>query len=361
MSEPTSTWSIDLANLVAPISSQTPTGESLRYDSVYDRIREARRADDPSLAQGVWATALKQADWQAVEQLCLTALSTQSKDLQIAAWLLEAWCHLYGLVGVTTGLQLISQLCETYWATLHPALAGDNTARLAPLHWLNEKLALKLKQIPVTQPRTNDAAVYTWVDRENAFRLEKLAKNNANLLQTANQNGTVTPARFRESTMLSPSGFYQELSAQLNAAIGATQTLQAGLVAHCGEAAPSLSQFEGVLREMQRMSNTILTERNQDAAADPPQGPPKSRGKAKQKSPAAVAIGSRDEAYQMLAEIAEYLIRVEPHSPAPYLIKRVVAWGSMSLTDLLLELVQSSNDRHAIFALLGIKEGGDAA
>lgn len=362
MSELTSTWSVDLTKLIAPLSSQAPTGEALRYATVYDRIREARREDDPSLAQGVWERALKQADWSAVEQLCLEALTTQSKDLQIAAWLLEAWCHLQGVVGVVTGLQLITQLCDAYWATLHPALTGDNSARLAPLYWLNEKLALTLKQIPMTQPRTNDAGIYTWIDRENALRLDKLAKKNANLLQTANSAGAVTLARFRESVMLSPSEFYLELNEQLNAASAATQALQTCLEAQCGATAPTLSQFAGVLREMQQMTNNVLTERNQgESAADQPQGQPKSRGKAKQKSPGAVLINSRDEAYQMLAEIAEYLIRVEPHSPAPYLIKRVVAWGSMSLTDLLLELVQSSNDRHAIFALLGIKEGGDAA
>ena len=64
---------------------------------------------------------------------------------------------------------------------------------------------------------------------------------------------------------------------------------------------------------------------------------------------------SRAQAYQRLIEAADYLLRTEPHSPTPYLVKRAVAWGSMSLTDLLSEIVNSPGDLQAIFSLLGIR------
>jgi type VI secretion system protein ImpA len=50
-------------------------------------------------------------------------------------------------------------------------------------------------------------------------------------------------------------------------------------------------------------------------------------------------IRSRAEAYRRLAEVADYLIRTEPHSPAPYLIRRAISWGGMTLEQLLPELV----------------------
>ena len=52
-------------------------------------------------------------------------------------------------------------------------------------------------------------------------------------------------------------------------------------------------------------------------------------------------IRSRAEAYRRLAEAADYLIRTEPHSPTPYLIKRAISWGGMTLEQLLPELVPS--------------------
>src|SRR5262245_66011336 len=95
---------IDLELLLQPISRERPAGESLRYDSTYDRIQEARREDDQRLSQGIYQTGLKRADWEADEAICLEALEKRSKDLQSAGWLLEAWLHLKGFRGSAAGL-----------------------------------------------------------------------------------------------------------------------------------------------------------------------------------------------------------------------------------------------------------------
>jgi type VI secretion system protein ImpA len=71
---------------------------------------------------------------------------------------------------------------------------------------------------------------------------------------------------------------------------------------------------------------------------------------------ARVTIRSRDEAYALLSSIADYLMRVEPHSPAPYLVKRAVTWGSMPLASLLQELVGENRELLEIYQLLGMGE-----
>lgn len=71
------------------------------------------------------------------------------------------------------------------------------------------------------------------------------------------------------------------------------------------------------------------------------------------------SIESRDEAYRMLESIADYLMKTEPHSPTPYLIKRAVTWGRMSLVDLMLEVVREEGDMTRYLSLLGIKEGSE--
>jgi predicted component of type VI protein secretion system len=63
-------------------------------------------------------------------------------------------------------------------------------------------------------------------------------------------------------------------------------------------------------------------------------------------------ISSRDEAYRRLAEAADYLCRMEPHSPAPYLVKRAIQWGSLSLPELLPELVRNQSELAELFRLL---------
>jgi len=66
-------------------------------------------------------------------------------------------------------------------------------------------------------------------------------------------------------------------------------------------------------------------------------------------------IRSRSEAYRMLGEAADYLMTTEPHSPVPYLVKRAVTWGNMSLSELLAEIVNDQSDLHAIHSLLGLR------
>src|SRR5690242_2925569 len=106
-------------SLLAPIPGGSPAGESLRYEGAYDRIQEDRREDDPTLSQGVWKVSMKKADWAEVEQLCAGELQTRTKDLQIAAWLMESWVHQRKFQGISDGLELLEQLLERYWDTIH--------------------------------------------------------------------------------------------------------------------------------------------------------------------------------------------------------------------------------------------------
>jgi type VI secretion system protein ImpA len=56
----------------------------------------------------------------------------------------------------------------------------------------------------------------------------------------------------------------------------------------------------------------------------------------------------------MLNEAADFLARTEPHSPAPYLVRRAIAWGSLRFEDLVQELVQNKNELDTIYKLLQI-------
>jgi type VI secretion system protein ImpA len=353
-----SRWPVDIEALLAPITADQPAGVSLRYEDTYDQIKEARRADDPSLPQGVWETELKRADWRAVNDLCVAALATRSKDLQIAAWLLEAWIHLHGLSGVQRGVTLLAELCRRFWPTLYPELQGrDGTARTAPVQWINEHAVLALKHIPITQPGSHEVPACTWLDWENALHLDGRAQKNPGLLKTAEAEKRITKARFRESLLLTPTAFLATEVDEIDAILHVHNDFDTFLGAQGGKHAPSLAQFKGALVNIRQLLAGALAERHADGAGDPVELDVAQEGgeESFRKTP----VRSRAEAYQQLAAISDYLLAVEPHSPTPYLIRRAVSWGSMSLTDLLLELISSPGDRRAIYDLLGIKPQGD--
>src|SRR5713226_1760120 len=102
---------IDVEALLTAIPGDQPAGESLQYSGLFDEIREARRSDD-NLAQGDWEREPKTPEWPKVIELSTEALATKTKDLQIAAWLVEAIVELYGFAGLHDGLKLIRGLHE---------------------------------------------------------------------------------------------------------------------------------------------------------------------------------------------------------------------------------------------------------
>ena len=65
---------------------------------------------------------------------------------------------------------------------------------------------------------------------------------------------------------------------------------------------------------------------------------------------------TRQEAYAMLHQIADFLAREEPHSPTSYLVRRAAAWGNLSLPELYAELLGDRGEVGRIFGLLRLEE-----
>src|SRR4051812_44246097 len=131
--------------VLKPIPGENPGGQNLRYAPVYDKIKEARREDD-ALNQGAWQYERKVADTALVITLTEEALATQSKDLQLAAWLTEALLKKNGFGGFQEGLQICAGLVATFWEHLYPELdEEDPELRAAPLEWVGNKLDVPLK------------------------------------------------------------------------------------------------------------------------------------------------------------------------------------------------------------------------
>jgi type VI secretion system protein ImpA len=112
------------ADLLNPIAGDNPSGSDIRYDgklSVYDQIKDARRADD-DLAQGEWQHERKVADFPKIVKLGQEVLATRSKDLQVAVWVTEALLRTEGFAGLQQGLTLCRDLIANFWDTLYPPI-----------------------------------------------------------------------------------------------------------------------------------------------------------------------------------------------------------------------------------------------
>jgi type VI secretion system ImpA family protein len=294
-----------------------------------------------------------------VAALCATALETRTKDLQIAAWLTEAWVHVDGFPGLERGLRLFAGLCRSFWPDLHPALDGEDIeARLAPLDWAADRLQLPLKLVPVTAPTGDDAVAYGWKDWEAGLYLANLARLDAAAAAKEQSRGMVPQARFQVSVSLTPASWFARLASETAGALAALDELDAALAEACGPEAPSFTSLRTTLAAIRAFAVRVLEERGEGSlmvSAASAAGTGDRRGE-DLGEPEAGVISSRSEAYRRLAEAADFLLRTEPHSPVPYLVRRAVSWGGLSLSELLQELLQRNADLPTLYTLLGIKQ-----
>lgn len=331
----------DIERLLRPIAGDAPAGASQRYEGVYDKIREARREDDASIPQGDWARPLKVADWNAVVSSATEALEMRSKDLQIAAWLADAWAQLHGVAGAKRGIELVAGLVERFWDGLYPLLDGDDDEpRARVLDWMDGALARRLRAAKLGDDRVS--IVYGDWDRP---------------VTMADAEGAPTRDGMIARMSLVGASRWAGLRDEIEAARQALRAMDQGFAARTGKASAARASDE-VLAGMKGMVVEILATLGPKGA-----GPAEVAVGLEAPSVSSVraaaagggGIGSRAEAYQRLVEAADYLLRTEPHSPVPYLVKRAVAWGNMPLTELLQEFITGADDLVTTHRLLGMR------
>ena len=352
----------DLSGVLAPLPGPSPAGPSLRYDPVYDAIREARRSDDPALPQGVWQTDHKRADWSEVVRLCLDVLEHQSKDLQVACWLVEALVHRHGFVAFAPSLRMIGGLCHTFWTLgLNPPNEnGDFNARFAPLEWLDGKLTHLLCTLPVTRSTKQPEVSFSYSDYLNAQRLGVAGARDPAILEQARKTGKSLPDDVEANAAATLSGVLRAYYHDLSRAIEETKVLAGTLAQLSAGAAPGMVGLRNRLADIQGWIYTTLCAKGEPPGAESPPPPPPRAGDDSQpagldtKGPVPSGpISSREEAYYWVAAAAEYLLRNEPHSPTPYLLQRAIQWGDMPLHQILMDISRGSNDLALVIDFLG--------
>ena len=376
-------FSPDIEALLTPFGATQPAGRSMRYEPVYPAIRLAREEEDPNLPMGVWERPLKKADWPLVEAKCLETLQSHSKDFQVAAWLCESWIHLHQIEGLIAGASLLAGLVERFWDCAYPQIEdGDDDARAAPFVWINENLPatlmlhIALLKVPERAPSVVTLAVWDQAVASDPHKAIVAAKAGDPLAEKplTRDDMNANAAGKGLSALLAMRG-------RLQIAADQWDVLAQMVDARMGVNAPSVARVGEMLRRLERAARSLTGGRDLAELAAPPAQAPADQAASTQPneinrshsmesappqqadgpadhapSPGSGAIASRDQAYRLLEEVAAYLQKTEPHSPTPYLIKRAVAWGHMSLADLMQEIVREEGDIARFFSLLGVKD-----
>jgi len=323
--------------LLNPIAGDNPSGKTLRYDPVYDKIREARREEDV-LPQGDWSREVKKSDYPLVIKLATEALSTKSKDLQLAAWLTEAVMFRDHVAGLREGLDLLRGFMETFWDTLYPEIDdGDLEFRAAPLAWVGSKLDVSVRRLPLTKSKLDYFKFQE--SRRVGYEADATSESKAAERATAIAEKKCTAEEFDEAVRATGDPYYEKLGANLAATLLSLQSLEALSDEKFGREAPSFANLRTALEELQDVvkqyhqpaeevtegeseapSEEVIEEASTPAASGAPTGKKKS---------VSAEPADRDDALERLTLVAHFLRHESPVNPIPYLLLRALRWGEL--------------------------------
>jgi type VI secretion system protein ImpA len=197
--------------------------------------------DEPGAAASYWRPVLDAAP---------KILGTLSKDLEVAAWLIEAEVRLNGFAGLRDGLRLTRELVERYWEELYPSPDEDGLAtRVAALAGLNGEggvgtLIAPLRRVPLTEAVAGGPfALWHYQQAAEVSQIADAERRKRRLDAGAAALETVEKA----AAATAPT-FFQTLSADLAACLDEFDRLTAKLDELCGlEHAPPSSSIRNTL------------------------------------------------------------------------------------------------------------------
>jgi type VI secretion system protein ImpA len=333
------------ADLLNPIAGDHPGGSSLRYDPVWDQIKEARRQDDLG-PQGDWARERKIADYRQVVELAGKALAERSKDLQLAVWLTEAALHREKFPGLQQGLELLRGLIEQFWDTFYPEIEdGDLEPRIMLLSWVGERLVDTVRLTPIT---AGGFSLVSYLDSRRVPTEEEAGENETKreAREAAVKEGKPTPEDFDRDAAATSTAQLEAWVGAMDGCLEAIKALDAVCDEKFGSDAPSFHPLRGALEEVRHTTNQILQRRpGRAVAAEPePEESPEpvyedapaaleedAPRAAPRKKTAALSLEPQDldDVAARLNAVAKFLRAQDASNPAPYLLLRGYRWGEL--------------------------------
>lgn len=362
----------DVTPLLEPIDGESPVGIDLResddpnndYRSIRDNRKRARDFEDQadlgeSTPDGGEPRSEAMRLWRQVEDAGRNYLATQSKDIEIAAYLVEAMIRRHGFSGLTDGMNILLGLVEQYWGELYPRPDLDYDegieATLTPIGRLD--FGYPLRRIPVTDD-TSIGEFVVW-QHTQATQLESF---DAEERQRRVDQGAITTEMFDRAAAETTGEFFQSLKSDLDDAVAAVNELSAALDERAGMDAPNLKPALEALEEADRALRLIAgTKLASDEPLDDADGDDQADGEGSGGSSgggggqAVGAIRTREDAFKELEKIALWFERTEPQSILPAEIRKAIRRGRMSPAELYADLIDDESVRDRLYRDVGIE------
>ncbi len=361
--------SIGLADMLTPLSGESPVGADLRQDfsaaSPYYRLRDARseaRAAERAADGGEADPTASAGDWRTVRQIAVSVLTEGTRDLEIAAWLTESLVRGEGITGLAVGAALMRDLVTNFWAQgLYPREDEDGVVtRVQPVTGLNGEggdgtlIQPLRKQIFFTKPDGTPVAFWEF---QASLRLQ--GEGDATKRQARLAAGVVPFDDMENFARAAGGGNFVLLRRSLKQALANWAEMTTALDAASGRDSPPTGRVRELLEEMlDVVSRYAPPETDEPGATNEDQPQEETGGASGAASGHAAGVPktpTREDMLRELVKIADFFRRSEPHSPLAYTLEEAVRRGRMSWPELLAEIVPDETARNQMLTQLGIK------
>jgi type VI secretion system protein ImpA len=336
---------IRIDELLAPIPGDDAAGEPVPFQ-VREDLEQLRKEVDPQQFDEddpARPTEAKKADWPKIARLGITTLTGTSKDLLVAARTTEALANQHGFAGLADGLGLLRGLVEQCWDRLHPVMEdGDLEVRGGPFNWLGERdrgarFPNTVRALPLLR---GDNGVWSWRDWQSI------------------REGAREKVDFDKAVVAANREDCQRTLDDLTRCQAEFRGLREALAGKMGSASPAMTELQAALSDCHTLAVLTLQQKGPAESAATDEDPAKANGTGT--AAPSGAIASRTEAYRRLAEAADVIERLEPHSPIPYLVRRAVELGAMPFPLLMRALIRDNSVISEMNRELGIKDESES-
>ncbi len=361
---------IDIDALSRPIDDNEPAGTDLEYSGVAELDRFAAGTPgtiDPSTQELVGA---EEPNWRKVAEMA-TDLLGKTKDLRVAAWLTRAELANRALPGLADGLKLIATLVETFWETLYPMLdrdeGDDPIERLNVLANLSPDPAQSYGS-PSTEAllRTLRGTVIVESREVGRFTVRDLDYVLGRMSPPA---GQTAPAAGLLAAAWKTGDAAANQHKRDGIAIGLA-SIQAivQLFADKSGQRPSLDLLQTTFRRVGEFYSAQDAEAAAEAAVAAGDGSDDAEsgsdelggaGGSGGKPPRSSGLASRADAVRILQQVATFLRKSEPSSPAPMFVDRAVKLLQMDFNAIVKELMPDSRDRIEMLGGISLEDERD--
>jgi len=357
---------VDIDAILKPISGDKPCGVDPRDGISFELLKEARREEDAA-SQGDWKRDVKVADWPKAIQIATKILSTEGKDLQVAAWLAEGLVKKHGSAGLRDGLKVLRGLHEQYWDHFYPVIEdGDLEFRGGRLDALNKTLPIAVLNMPLIHPPGGPAYSY-WQYKESQ-EVENLRRgastdgDKKRALAEALEEGKLEGEKFEKAVAMTPLTHCSTILENLNQCGDEFEQFERIVDDKYRPEAPSLRFIKEAVSECRSLMNGIVRKKGGVGAStvSQPDNAPREADMAPVVQMTASGSGimpvDRADALRRLGAVAEFFRRTEPHSPVAYLVQRAARWGEMPLEEWLQEVIKSDDVLGNVRETLGLTQ-----